>query len=194
MSSMLVLIAPNILQTQKTEPCVLLLLPSLWLPMPHTGKMKRDQGQKLGENGQFTTERETLQSKPEMRNFYFWWPHLCCTHSPLQTIPSIWKQGPWLCTSWFPKWEGTLPPTGPACPTGSKKMDWAGMVKVPHLATQVGGHSLQHRTEEDSEAKPGLSRKRGDLISNGSKEDSGPCARDLLSRSRELCKWRNQFS
>ena len=89
---------------------------------------------------------------------------------------------------------GTLLPTGPAYPTGSQKMDWAGMAKFPHLPTQAGGSSLQHRTEEDPEAKSGLSRKCGDSISNGSKEDGGPCARGLPSRSRELCKWRNHFS
>lgn len=97
--------------------------------------------------------------------------------------------------SGFSKWERTLLPIGPACPLESKKMGWAGM-ENSFPACPLGLVAALCSAALRKVQKPGQISAKNVVIQSAidPKEDGGPCARGLPSRSRDFCKWRNHSS
>ena len=142
--------------------------------MPHTGKAKRTQCQKLGENEQCTREREdecsqrreevSLLGGPTSGYLLILTGHP--THLKMETLALYFL---------IPQVGGDSAAYRTSVPDGAEEhAPGKNGKQSPCLCGQVGGSSLKHLTEKGPEAESGLSRKCGDSVSQWLQRRWGP--------------------
>ena len=141
--------------------------------MPHTGKAKRTQRQKLGENEQCTRERGTVQPKtrgsftsggPTSGYLLILTGHP--THLKMETLALYFL---------ISQVGGDSAAYRTSVPDGAEEhVPGKNGKRSPCLCRQVGGSSLKHLTEKGPEAESGLSRKCGDSIRQWLQRRWGP--------------------